>query len=482
MESKTKKASGVPEAQLIIDLTETDLPIGTPVYIYIIGLVKATYRTFYYIDNNGLPQIMKATDNSIAKNTFPGMKSLNDAAQNAIIPNYPNDWADYSIPVEVGSNLILNLGSINTDNIPTLGTGTAAFSGRIYFSVGVPKLPFTADKADAGYVAPVYGNGSGMPGSLTLYDWIEFSYDSEGNFNGNTTQVNQFGLPLTLIGTSTNGKTYPSQGILNTSRNTILNNINNEEAPFGNKGVIVPVPKDAASAYPKDINYLRAVSPVTTSGAPANSYYNSMDKYFDTDIKKAYTKWQSTPLVTYDTSTDYYTGVVFPVKDNTITAPTGYPEGSLAFYKGKYSTMEDLASAIKNSSLEPEFYLTGSSSNVITSNDIWQCANSLATGGTAQKNVGKIIGAAFNRGIVVSASGAILTSLEDGTCSNLISTFYSKGTLYNKWAKWFHEYNSNGLAYAFSYDDVCDQNPSIPPSGSTLVASFIRIELGKFYS
>lgn len=477
MESNTKNASGVPEAQLIIDLTQTDLPTGTPVYVYIVGLVVST---FYYIDGNGTPKTMKTSDNSIPKNTFPGMNSLSDTAQKAIIPNYPENWADYSIPVEVGSNLILNLGSINTNNIPNLGTGTSAFSGRVYFSVGIPKLPFTVQ--GSGYTAPVYGNGSGVPGSLTLYDWIEFSYDSEGNFNGNTTQVNQFGFPLILTGTSKDGTTYPSQGTLNTSRTTILNNINNQDAPFGKKGVTVPVPTNAAPAYPDNIKYLRALSPVTTSGAPANSYYSTINKYFDSDIKKAYIEWQSTPLVTYDPSTDHYTGVVFPVNGESITVPTNYPKGSLAFYKGKYSTMEDLADAIKKSSLEPEFYLTGSSDNVITSNDIWQCANSLATGNTAQKNVGKMIGAAFNRGVLVKVGGKVTNSLDDKTCSGLASTFYSEGTLYNKWAKWFHEYNSNNLAYGFPYDDVCEQNPSIPPSGKTLVASFIRIQLGKFFS
>ncbi len=478
MKNNTNGVTGVPEAQLIIDLTQTDLPLDTPVYAYIVGLATST---FYYIDSNGNPQIMSISDNTIPAKTFPGMDKLNSDAQAAITPNYPLAWADYSIPVEVGSSLILNLGNINTANIPGLGTGTAAFSGRVYLSVGVPKLPFTVQSN--GYTAPVYGNGSGVTGSLTLYDWIEFSYDSEGNFNGNTTQVNQFGFPLILTGTPMGKSPYPSQGALNTSRTTILNNINAASSPFGNTGTVIPISADAAPAYPNNINYFRAISPVTTSGAPANSYYDSINKYFDDDITTAYTAWQSTPLVTHDPATGYHTGVVFPVNGATIATPATYPSGSLAFYEGNYATIKDLATAL-SSATPPSlaFYLTGASNNVITSNDIWQCANSLAMGDSAQKNVGKMIAAAFNRGIIVNANNTVVTSLDDSTCSSLAGTFYSAGTTYNEWSKWFHEYNTNGLAYGFPYDDVCDQNPSIPPSGKTLVASFIRIALGNFFS
>lgn len=480
MNTKYNEVSGVPEAQLIIDLTQTDLPLNTPVYAYIIGMIKLKHPKYYYVDKDGTPQLMKTGDNTIAAKTFPGMEGLTPEAQSTIAENYPSKWADYSIPVQVGSNLILNLGNISTDTIPGLGTGTLAFSGRIYFSVGVPKLPFAV--ASNGYTAPVFGNGSGVPGSLTIYDWIEFSYDSEGNFNGNTTQVNQFGFPLILTGTPVGKEPYAPQGTLNTSRETILSKIESNNEPFGGDGILLPISTEAAAAYPDNIKYYRAISPVTSSGAPANSYYNLINKYFDADIKKAYTAWQSIPLVTFDPSTEYYTGVVFPVSGASITHPSGYPEGSLAFYKGSYSTMADLAEAVKSSSLQPEFFLTGSSANTITSEDIWQCNNSLASGSAAQKNVGKMIGAAFNRGVAVSANGSVLYNLDDNTCANQKESFYPEGTNYNKWAKWFHGYNSNGLAYGFPYDDVCDQNPSIPPQNKTLKASFIRITLGKFFN
>ncbi len=68
----------------------------------------------------------------------------------------------------------------------------------------------------------------------------------------------------------------------------------------------------------------------------------------------------------------------------------------------------------------------------ITSNDLWQCAGSIATGSTAEGNVGKIIGAAFNRGIVVNASDSVATSLNDITCGGNVRSFYGQGTKHNE--------------------------------------------------
>jgi hypothetical protein len=120
-------------------------------------------------------------------------------------------------------------------------------------------------------------------------------------------------------------------------------------------------------------------------------------------------------------------------------------------------------------------------SNMITSDDVWQCGGSLASGGDAQKNVGKTIAAALNRGIVVSPSGTVSTQLTDMNCSGQAGSFYPSGATFNPWAQLFHQVNANGLAYGFAYDDVCDQSTTIPSQGQTLVATWIRVMLGTFY-
>ena len=477
--------SGVPDAQLILDLTKTDLDTSTNVYFYIVGLVGNDY---YYLDNDFTPQLMTASDNTEATGTFPGMDNYSQDIQNALEVNYPLAWADWGIEVGVGSNLILNLGNISTSNIPNLGTGTSAFSGRIYVSVGVPQLPFTVqvDKVGNvnGYTAPVFGDGSGVGGSLTLFDWIEFSYDCNGAFNGNTTQVNQFGFPLSLKGIDTSKVETPVQGELNTSRTAILADLaTNIAAPFGASEVMVEVPAVAKSLYPDNVKYIRAISPVTSS-ATTESIATTLNSYFDADIATAYSGWQGTPLIATDTSSGSFTGVVYPLAENPMASPPdGYPDMSLVFYEGSYDTNEKLLLALASDTPPAvAFFLTGSSDNRISSNDIFQCANSLAKGGAAQKNVGKMIGAAFNRGVMVSKSGEVTNVLNDGTCATLSGTFYPSGGTYNVWSQLFHKCSQNKLAYGFPYDDVCNQNPSIPTDGQSLRAAFIRISLGKFYT
>lgn len=443
--SPTSAPGSSVQTPLAINATQTDLPSGTPVYMYVIGLVGST---FYRLDASGIPRVLNVSDNTIPAFTFPGSSQLSAAAASAIGQSYPNQWADYSIPVSLTSPTQISLANINSKNIPGLGTGTAAFSGRIYVSVGIPKLPFTV--TSGGYTAPIF---TAPPGYLTLFDWIEFSYDSLGNFNGNTTQVDQFGFSLMLNGTP--GGTQ--QGQLSTSRPAIMSSFATGSAPFGGSSLLVSVPAAAASAYPSNLNYLRAISPKTVIGL---SNTGALSTYFDAAISSAYTTWKTTPLVTSDLATGFFTGIV----------PTsGANSGSLVFYPGNFSTL----SALQTANPAVAFVLTGSnpSTNVILSYDVWQCANTLASGGSAQKNVEKMLAAAFNRGVVSN-------SMNDATCSSTSSGFYPNSATFNPWAQKFHQSSANGLAYGFPYDDVCSQNPTIALSST----SSVTITLGKFFS
>jgi hypothetical protein len=46
------------------------------------------------------------------------------------------------------------------------------------------------------------------------------------------------------------------------------------------------------------------------------------------------------------------------------------------------------------------------------------------------------------------------------------------------WAKRFHNWSSNGLAYGFAYDDVCSQNPSFNTTGAM---TSLSITLGTMF-
>ncbi|HKT96799.1 MAG TPA: beta-1,3-glucanase family protein [Paraburkholderia sp.] len=445
--SGTGLGAGAPTASasaripLTIDAAHTDLPAGTAVYAYVIGAIQTPSGvTQYRIDSAGMPHVISAADNTNAAGTFPGSSSLsgNDAA--TIATNYPLAWADYSIPVTVGSSTVIDLANLNPTSLPGLGTGTAAFSGRIYLSVGVPKLPFSALNSSA-YTAPV---PNAYPGKLTLFDWIEFSYDSAGNFNGNTTQVDQFGFALLLDGTPGGAQ----QGQFSQSRPAMLSSVANLPAGFN-----VPVTVQASSAYPPALTVngsatLRVLSPKSITAE--NGYAGPLSTYFDQTIENWYNTWTSTPLVTNDLATGTYTGLVQSGK-------------GLTFYSG--STPGGT----------PAFTVGGAGKPGISSYDVWQCANALATGSDAAKNVQKMLAAAFNRGVMAN-------SLNDATCRNDAASFYrianGNTLVFNAWAQLFHQLSSNSLSYAFPYDDVCDQNPSIGLTGTQSVT----ITLGKFFS
>lgn len=433
--------------KLSIDVSTAGLPAGTPVYAYIIGLVEtASGNVFYRLDASGMPQPMRADDvnkKSIGHSAkdFPGSMSLPATAKTELEPNYPSAWADYSIPVSLNKTLEINLGNINETTCPGLGVGTAAFSGRIYLSVGTPILPISPvgklGKLATGYTAPIF---NAPPGFLTLFDWVEFSYDKNSDFNGNTTQVDQFGFGLTLDG-SPGGKL---QGVLTESSEAVKSTLGYVVKPFKKNALQILVPKGAEAAYPKGLEYLRVISPKTFAGDAASK------TFFDTIIKDSYQAWETIPLVTYDKSTKSYTGVV----------PTsGVNIGELVFYEGKYLTMAALASAKKAGTLKMAFVF-----GKVTTQDVWQCAGTLAAGGAAQKNVGKMIAAAFNRGVMSNY-------LDDAHWSEQeVAGFYHSTEVCNNWSKLFHEFNANKLAYGFPYDDVGDQNPSISIQGATSIA------------
>jgi hypothetical protein len=74
--------------------------------------------------------------------------------------------------------------------MPTHLTG-----GRVYISVG---SPLYIRAVDNGWVGPDVQN-PGDPNQDVYYDWIEFTYVHNAvPFGGNTTQVDMFGLPLTM--------------------------------------------------------------------------------------------------------------------------------------------------------------------------------------------------------------------------------------------------------------------------------------------
>lgn len=429
---------------LTIDLSKANLPSGasTVAYAYIIGGLysDAALTTFecYRLDASGVVHAIAPTDNSVPANSFPDPNGVVNAADTSTInTTYPQSWADYSIPLSVTTPNFIELGNINPANIPGLGTGNNALSMRVYISLGIPKLPFTAQAAYlAGSVThanPYAGPGfdTGSPGALCMFDWFECSIDSGGVLNGNPTYVDQFGMPLVVVAQP--GTT--AQGELTISRQQVLTNI----AAFPTlvyAGLTQSV--TASTAYPAGTGYLRAISPdhlAGLSGTPgAGAGFNT---YFDNVINF----WNGKTITVTDGASGTYTGTPSP--------------GNWVFHNGSSTlTYTDVTTA-----------------------NIWKCGGTLASGSTAQQNIGKQILAAFNRG-QMSDSSLSSISLSDSNCPNPVPDPYYKFDPSNLWAKSFHTWSKNGLAYGFAYDDVCAANPSFTTTGAL---TSLSITLGTMF-
>ena len=435
---------------LTIDLSQANLPTGagTVAYAYIIGglYTDAALTSFksYRLDASGNvlaivpPSGGSNGDNTIPANSFPDPNQAVSPADTATInaTNYPTDWADYGIPLSVTGPNYIELGNIDTAHIQGLGTGNNAFSMRIYISVGVPKLPFTAQASySAGgvtYVNPYAGPGfdTGSPGALCLFDWFECSIDSGRVLNGNSTYVDQFGMPL-IVNAQPGGT--PQGELLITREQAQVNIAAFDPTIYVGLSQSVTAP----TAYPTGISYLRAISPDHLSGLPGPLGTTTFRQYFDAQIAS----WDNQSISITDTVSGTYIGT-----------PTA---GAWAFtYSGGGSA--------------PDLTATTLSYGTITTGNIWQCSGPLASGGTAQKNIGKQILAAFNRGVMA-------TTLDDGNCP-AATTFYPSGVPSNLWSQSFHSWSTNGQAYGFAYDDVCGANPSFNTTGAL---TSLSITLGK---
>jgi hypothetical protein len=105
---------------------------------------------------------------------------------------------------------------------------------------------------------------------------------------------------------------------------------------------------------------------------------------------------------------------------------------------------------------------------------------SVQTGEQISLGIQNALASALNRGVLgatLPPGSAYLYDMTNCPAAPATPPYYPVGTPSNSWAMQWHQYNTNGLAYGFPYDDNCSQNPSI-----SVVASSITIKLGNFYS
>ncbi len=277
------------------------------------------------------------------------------------------------------------------------------YSGRIYISLGSPVyIPIIG----SGYAGPNPQN-TADPNIDVHYDWYEFTYNGSGIYI-NTTQVDDFGLPLLLDVYGANRTFHQQTGITET-----VAQIDSEWKS--------ELPAEFAST---PISNYRILSPAkTTFGAgQANG------TYFDGYINQTWIYYASNPL-NLTLGTRSFTGTTSgnTFNFNEVNTGNGAFQGGTSYVVGYPNTQQVLG-----------------------------CYGAFATGdaGNADRNQVELaieaqMCAAFNRHVATNVS-------QWGTPSA-----YYQAAPANFYAAFWHRHSVNGLAYGFAYDDVAGQSSTI---------------------
>ncbi len=288
--------------------------------------------------------------------------------------------------------------------IPTL------ISARAYISLGSPlyvQVNGDGNGNVTGYAGPNPQNPAD-PNVNTHFDWYEFN-----NQNGlyiNTTQVDQFGLPLLLDVWGAKGTFHQQVGI--------TESIAQIDSEF-----TAQVP---AAFQPSTISNLRILSPAKLSMSAGAANGN----YFDNYIASAWSSYATAPLsVTLSGRT--YTGTA---SGRTLTFTENSPSSSHAgetFVVQQPSTQDVLtcsgtmASGVSGSTLQ------GQDENAV------------------QLQLQNQVCAAINRHVLQTPASWATASTYYGSAP---ANFYSQ---------FWHLHSLGGLAYGFSYDDNNNQSTTI---------------------
>jgi hypothetical protein len=288
--------------------------------------------------------------------------------------------------------------------------------GRLYVSVGEPMY------------FPISANGWGGPDLLSpsdpnadvIFDWYEMSYVfGQAAFGGNTTQVDQFGLPMTarlkqdaIHYDQTIGITLSRDQVFAQYKNSVGSRF---KALAGDYRIIAP-----------------RSSPVFRPGGPGADY---LDEYID-----AVWAYYAAHPFTLTRLAVTFKGQVVDGKLKFTRSPPG-PDGAGPFYLSKP-----------------------------TGADVFACEGALAQDGmkTSELELGADLAAALNRGV----------ALNDASWYN--ASAYYAGPVKNEYSMFFHGIGIDKRSYGFAYDDVNDQSSvkilpnSNPPTSLTLAVGSIK--------
>ena len=312
----------------------------------------------------------------------PGGRFVPCTPADNTVPLKGRTWCAYSIPLQEATRIDIDR-TLRVD------------SARAYLSVGGP-LYLRVDESTGALVQPDPSNPSD-PNVQVIYDWIEFALDAAG-FHGNTTCVDQFGMPVTLtvLERGTPARTLGPVGIQESRssvfkawRATVPEPFRNLEEPQGRR-ILAP-----------------AHSPGYATGGCKD--------YFEASLASLWKRYASEPIVlTPDEGT--FTGRV-------------EADGRLVFTRAGDSAR----------------YAIGRRP---TTTEVFLCSGVLAEGTPLEKVLGSQLAALLNRNV------------NDPLTWRSPAGYYRQPP-FNEYARFWHQHSLEGKAYGFPYDDVNDQSPSL---------------------
>jgi len=270
---------------------------------------------------------------------------------------------------------------------------------RLYVSMDGPVVMrgIVDGAGNIGVVQPDLNNPADANATL-IFDWVEYTV-APGAFWGNTTQVDQFGFPITMEMYNDSGSSYASfkkVGIQETREEIFSAFENIAQTEF--RGLV-------QRPY-------RIVAPCKGDFRVGRTYGTYMSSYVDQ-------VW------------NYY-------KTNTLSF-----DHPLGYFNGK--VLSDNRFEFTRASDGAKFYISGKPNN----DELFEGSGVLATGNSVELALQAQMCAALNRHIVQSP----------GSWSTP-SAYYPAGPA-NYYAKFWHDHNIDGKAYGFCYDDVADQSTLI---------------------
>lgn len=265
-------------------------------------------------------------------------------------------------------------------------------------------IGISADNSGWAVPNPAY---SSDPNYDTTYDWFEYTYKyGTVHFGGNTTQVDQFGIPYTFTLTQDASGFDATRGLA-LSQDQVFQQYTNT----------VPKAFDSLIVYNDDHDPVRILSPRTF--VP-----DSLTHWLDPEIQKFWSDYAENSFI--------YSGAGYTVKgsvdssDNLFTYTVTPTHGSPTSYTMAEPTTAQIFAA------DGPFVGTGQQGAFLAQLD-----------------------AAFNRGVATSP-GDWAT----------VADYYPAGGDWNNWAQFFHTISLDHFAYGFPFDDVNSQSSVLILSNS----------------